>query len=164
MDAQESAAIGPRHAQHAGTAPVTARSHGGSSRVIGVITALMCALAAGAVWCVIALHVYLDLVFFAVPLAIIVAWALRSNGFARSALGAAIAASFTLIAFVYSGYLLAAAKVAAFLGMSLRSTVMSIGPEMAGAVAWADLTGWRIATILVAIALSAWLVWRPQRA
>lgn len=144
-------------------ASVTARSKGRSSRAIGVVTALMCALAAGAVWSVMALHVYLDLIFFAIPVAIIVAWALRSNGFVRSAAGAAIAAFFTLIAFVYAGYLLAAAKVAAFLGVSMRSTVINIGPEMAAAVAWTDLTAWRIATMLFAVALSAWLVWRPAR-
>ncbi len=143
---------------------VTARARQRGSRTIGVLTALMCALAAGAVWCVIALQVYLDLMFFGIPLAIMVAWALRSNGFSHSRLGAAIAATFTGLAFVYAGYLLAAAKVAAFLGLPLRSTVMSIGPEMAGAVAWADLTTWRVATVLIAVVLSAWLVWRPSKA
>ncbi len=130
------------------------------SRLIGVATALMCALAAGAVWCVLALQMRADLIVLVIPLAFLIAWILRTHGFARSRSGAALAAACMLLAFAYSAYLLAAAKVAAYLGLPLRSSLLMIGPEMAAAVAWADLTGWHVAAVAVAIALAAWLVWR----
>lgn len=131
-----------------------------AARVIGIATALMCALAAGAVWCVAALYLRIDMIFIALVIAVLIAWVLRANGFSRTRSGALVAALSTLLAFVYSAYLLAAAKVASFLGLPLRSTLVSIGPDMAAAVAWADLTMWHAGSVLLAMALSAWLVWR----
>ena len=129
------------------------------SRVIGIATALMCALAAGAVWCVLALFAQADLILLALPIAALLAWVLRTHGFARTVSGAALAVFFTMLAFAYSAYLLAAAKVASMLGLPLQSSVRMIGPEMASAVAWADLTATHGAIVLVAILLGAWLVW-----
>ncbi len=130
------------------------------TRVIGIATALMCALAAGALWCVLALHVQSDLILLVLPLALLIAWILRTHGFARSRAGAVLAALCVLVAFAYSAYLLAAAKVASVLGLPLRSSVVLIGPEMAAAVAWADLSAWHVATVSTAVLLAAWLVWR----
>jgi len=131
-----------------------------AARAIGIATALMCALAAGAVWCVLALYLRVDLIFIALVIAVLIAWVLRANGFSRTRSGALVAATSTLLAFIYSAYLLAAAKVASFLGLPLRSTLVAIGPDMAAAVAWADLTWWHASTVMLAVVLSAWLVWR----
>ena len=133
------------------------------SRLIGVATALMCALASGAVWCVLALQLRADLIVLVIPVAVLIAWVLRTHGFARSGFGAALAAACVVLCFVYSAYLLAAAKVAAYLGLPLRSSLLMIGPEMAAAVAWADLTPWHVATVVVASVLAAWLVVRRGR-
>lgn len=131
------------------------------TRAIGVATAIMCALAGGAVWCVLALYLRLDSGMFLLLIAAVLAWVLRSHGFAHSAVGVAVAVACTLVAFAYSAYLLAAAKVASFLGLPLRSTLIAIGPDMATAVARADFGIWQAATLMLACVLSAWLVWRP---
>lgn len=133
------------------------------TRTIGVATALMCALAGGAVWCVLALYLRLDSGIFLLLIAALLAWVLRSHGFAQSGLGVVVAVACTLVAFAYSAYLLAAAKVASFLGLPLRSTLVAIGPDMATAVAWADFGIWQAATLAVACLLAAWLVWRPAK-
>lgn len=133
------------------------------TRALGVATALMCALAGGAVWCVLALYLRLDSGVFLLLIAALLAWVLRRHGMAHSWTGVAIAIACTLVAFAYSAYLLAAAKVASFLGLPLRSTLLAIGPEMAGAVARADFTAWQAANLALACVLAAWLVWRPAR-
>ena len=127
---------------------------------IGVATALMCALAAGAVWCVLQLYLRFDLIGFALAVGVFIAWILRRQGFGHSVGGALVAAASTTVACIYAGYLLAAAKVASFLGIPMRATLTTMGPDMAAAVAWADLTGFHIGTLILAVVLSAWLVWR----
>lgn len=133
------------------------------TRALGVATALMCALAGGAVWCVLALYLRLDSGLFLLMIAALLAWVLRRHGFAHSLAGVAIAVACTLAAFAYTAYLLAAAKVASFLGLPLRSTLLAIGPDMASAVARADFTAWQAANLVLACLLAAWLVWRPAR-
>lgn len=130
------------------------------NQIVGVATALMCSLAAGAVWCVMQLYSRIDLIGLSLLVGAMIAWILRRQGFGRSLSGALLAAACTAIACVYAGYLLAAAKVASFLGIPMRSTLTTIGPDMAGAVAWADLTPIHMATLVLAVVLSAWMVWR----
>lgn len=128
--------------------------------LLGVATALMCALAAGAVWCVLQLYLRFDLIGVAFAVAAFIAWVLRRQGFGHRLSGALIAAFSTIVACVYAGYLLAAARVASFLGIPMRETLLTMGRDMATAVAWANLTGFHIATLILAVILSAWLVWR----
>ncbi len=131
-----------------------------SARLIGVATVLMVALAAGAVWCVLQLYARVDLIGVSLMVGLIIAVVVRRQGFARTFSGVLIAMLGTAVASVYASYLLAAAKVASYLGIPMRSALISIGPDMAGAVAWADMTGFHIGTLILAIVLSAWLVWR----
>src|SRR5262249_49428806 len=49
------------------------------ARWIGVATALMCALAGGAIWCLVALYMRRDLIPLSLPIAAVVVWALRSH-------------------------------------------------------------------------------------
>lgn len=132
------------------------------NRILGVATALMCALAAGAIWCVLQLYSRIDLVGLSLVVGAMMAWILRRQGFGHTMAGALLAAACTAIACVYAGYLLAAAKVASFLGIPMRSTLTTIGTDMAGAIAWADLTPFHIGTLVLAVVLSAWLVWRRK--
>ena len=132
------------------------------NRIIGIATALMCSLAAGAVWCVLQLYSRIDLIGLSLVVGAMIAWILRRQGYAHSVGGALLAAGCTAIACAYAGYLLAAAKVASFLGIPMRSTLTTIGPDMAGAIAWADLTPFHIGTLVLAVVLSAWMVWRRK--
>jgi hypothetical protein len=131
-----------------------------SMRWIGVATALMCALAGGAVWCVLQIYLRFDLIGLAILIGIVIAKVLRAHGFARSIAGALTAAIATALAVAYAGYLLAAVQVASFLGIPLGSTLTKIGAEMAFAVTKADASAFHIGTVVLAIALSAWMVWR----
>ncbi len=133
-----------------------------STSIIGVATALMVALAAGAVWCVLQLYVRVDLIGVSLLVGLIIAVVVRRQGFGRSLAGVLIAAFSTAVACAYASYLLAAAKVASYLGIPMRSALTSIGPDMAGAVAWADMSGFHIGTLILAIVVSAWLVWRKS--
>lgn len=133
------------------------------NQIVGIATVLMCALAAGAVWCVLQLYSRIDLIGLSLVVGAMIAWVLRRQGFGQTLGGALLAAAFTAVACVYAGYLLAAAKVASFLGIPMRSTLTTIGPDMASAVAWADLTPIHIGTLLLAVVTSAWMVWRKPR-
>jgi hypothetical protein len=134
----------------------------GANLVIGIATALMCALAAGAVWCVLQLYLRLDLIGLAIVIGALIAWVLRRQGFAHRLSGVLIAMFSTLLACLYAGYLLAAAKVASFLGVPMRSTLTSMGLDMATAVARTDLSAFHVATLILAVVLSAWMVWRKR--
>ena len=132
-----------------------------AGRWLGVATAFMCALAGGAVWSVLALRNGADLPWFAFPCALVIAWALRANGFAGSRVGAVVAALFTALACFYAQALLAVGDVAQALGFSLRDTLLRIGADFALAIVRGRISPWQSATWLVAMLVAAWLVWRP---
>jgi len=141
----------------------TQRRSGG--RWIGIATALMCALAGGALWCLIALYARRDLIVLALPIALVVAWALRSHGFAARWSGAAIAAICVAIACAYSLYLQAAAQVASMLGLPLRAALTQMDPKMALDIAWVNLDAGGTSLVAVAIiAAAAVTLWRGHAA
>ena len=132
---------------------------------LGFATAMMSALAGGAVWCVLVLRTGYELTWFALVCAIIIAWALRSNGFAGSRAGAALAALCTALACIYAQCLLAVGDVAQAMGFSLRETLYRIGVDFVVAVASGRISALQTAISVVAMALSAWLVLRqPKKA
>lgn len=127
---------------------------------VGFATALMSGLAGGAVWSVLVLRTGRDLSAFAFVIAVVIALLLRMNGFARSRLGAAVAALCTACACVYAQCLLAVGDVAQALGFSLRDTLLRIGADFALAVVRGRIGAWQTASYLLAMVLAAWLVWR----
>jgi hypothetical protein len=130
---------------------------------LGFATAMMSALAGGAVWCVLVLRTGHELTWFALVCAIVVAWALRANGFAGSRLGAGLAALCTALACIYSQCLLAVGDVAQAMGFSLRETLYRIGVDFMVAVATGRISPWQTATYVLAVTLSGWLVLRQHR-
>lgn len=132
-------------------------------RLFGVATALMCALAGGAVWCLLALYSRGDLAGFAFVVALCVVWQLRSNGYGGRWSGALIAAFCVALASAYSFYLQAVAQVASLLGLPMRAALVQMEPAMALAIARANLGGWTGVTIAAAILISAWATLRSRR-
>jgi hypothetical protein len=130
---------------------------------LGFATAMMSALAGGAVWCVLVLRIGYELTWFAIVVAIVVAWALRANGFAGSRVGAALAALCTALACIYAQCLLAVGDVAQAMGFSLRETLYRIGVDFAVAVATGRISAWQTALYVLSMAFSAWLVLRRPR-
>ncbi|RYD15474.1 MAG: hypothetical protein EOP90_08805 [Lysobacteraceae bacterium] len=133
-------------------------------RAIGVATAAMCALAGGAIWCLLSLYLRSPLLLFAFAIAMPVAWALRTHGFAGRASGAAIAIACVLLASTYAWSLQAIARIASMLGLPMRSTMNQMGPAMVFDVMRAGVGGWPLTIALAAaVAAAAWVL-RPRRA
>jgi hypothetical protein len=129
------------------------------ARWIGVATALMCALAGGAVWCLFALYARRDLIPLALPIAAVIVWALRSHGFAGRWAGAALAVACVALACAYSLYLQAAAQVASLLGLPMRDALVQMDPAMAIDIAWRnlDIAGWAIIAVALVVACAGML-------
>lgn len=126
------------------------------ARWIGIATALMSALAGGAVWCLLALYARRDLIVLALPVALFVVWPLRANGFAGRWVGALVAAACVVLACAYSLYLQAVAQVASMLGLPMRDALLQMDPGMAADIAWANLDRPGMWLIAIAVALAAW--------
>jgi len=132
------------------------------SPFLGIATALMCALAGGAVWCLLSLYERGDLAGFAFVVALPVAWSLRYFGFGGTAAGAVIAALCVLLASAYSFCLQAVARIAAMLGVPMRDALWKMGGPMTIDVALAHLGTTTLAITIAAAILAAALVARRR--
>ena len=139
-------------------------SHRKRACALGIATALMCALAAGAVWCLLSLYGRSDLVAFAFVVALLIAWALRAHGFGGSWFGALLAAGFVVLGSMYAFCLQAVAQVASLLGLSMRATLQQMEPAMAFDIARAHLSGWNAPIVAGAVVLSIVLMLRGDSA
>lgn len=101
------------------------------------------------------------------PIAALIAWALRAHGFVGRWSGAVIAIACVALASAYSLYLQAAAQVASMLGLPLRAALTQMDPHMAIDIARANLDVAGIATIIVAAIIAAagvlWTLGRRTR-
>lgn len=126
---------------------------------MGIATAAMCALAGGAVWCLLSLYLRSELALFAFVVAGAIAWALRSHGYAGRFTGALIALGCVLLASGYAWCLQAVARIASMLGLPMRAALRQMGLDMVFDVARAGLDGWKIAvTLAAALAAAAWVL------
>lgn len=144
----------PRTMQRA-ISPSHKRAH-----ALGIATAMMCALAGGAVWCLLSLYARSDLAAFAFVVAMLITWALRTHGFGGSWFGALLAAACVAFGAMYAFYLQAVAQVASLLGLSMRSTLLKIEPAMAFDIARANLAGLDGGIVAAAMLLAAVLTLR----
>jgi hypothetical protein len=85
----------------------------------------MSALAAGALWCLLALRLDSGLTWLILPVAVMLALILRWHRIAGWRGGAAAVVA-TLLAFAYVQYLFAAVRIAQLLGFPLRSTLFKM--------------------------------------
>ena len=124
-----------------------------------IVTAVMCGLAAGALWCLLALAIDHDPTFLVVPLAIVLAFFLRWQGY-HGRRGAICAVAATLLAFVYAQYLFAAVRIAQMLGFSLRSTLFKMDFALAWQATRANLSAWDFGLVVLACVVAAWIMMR----
>lgn len=141
-----------------------ARADAPASRGLGLATALMCTLAAGAVWCVLTLYAGRDLSVLAVAIALILAAVLRAHGYAGTTAGTILAVVCTLAACFYAQYLLATAQIASLLGLPMGTALLKIGPDMALAVIRTRVDTWDAALMIGSAAVAGVLTSRPGRA
>jgi hypothetical protein len=133
------------------------------TRWIGIATALMSALAGGAIWCLLALYARHDLMALSLPISAFVVWALRANGYAGRWSGVAVAVACVVLACAYSLYLQATAQVASLLGLSMRAALLQMGPGMAIDIAWANLDAAGVFIIAIALAVAIFGMLRVGR-
>jgi hypothetical protein len=134
------------------------------AHALGIATALMCALAGGAVWCLLSLYARRDLAAFAFVVALLIAWALRAHGFGGRWLGALLAAVCVAVGSLYAFCLQAVAQVASLLGLSMRATLWRMDPAMAFDIARANLSGENALIVAGAIVLAIALMLRGYHA
>jgi hypothetical protein len=127
-----------------------------------IVTAIMCGLAAGALWCLLALATDHDPTFLIVPLAIVLAFFLRWQGY-QGRRGAICAVAATVLAFVYAQYLFAAVRIAQMLGFPLRSTLFKMDFALAWQATRADLSAWDLGLLVLACVVAAWIMLRQTR-
>nr|MBC6942790.1 hypothetical protein [Xanthomonadales bacterium]MDL1869708.1 hypothetical protein [Gammaproteobacteria bacterium PRO6] len=133
-------------------------------RRIGIATAVMCALAGGALWGLLSLRAAGDLAAFALPVALVIAWVLRAHGYGGRASGIVLAPLLVALATLYAYCLQAAARIAAMLGLPLRDTLFKMQAGFTLDLVRASLDGWSIALIVFALVLATAAMWpRPRR-
>lgn len=140
------------------TPPVSIRP-----RRIGIATALMCALAGGALWCLFSLRVPGDLAPFAFVVAGAVVWVLRAHGYGGQWAGIALAPLFVALAAAYAFYLQAVARVAGMLGVSIREAFTKMHGSFALDIARANLGFASAAIVCAAIVVAALAMWPRDR-
>ncbi|MBB5358849.1 vitamin B12 transport system permease protein [Rhodanobacter sp. ANJX3] len=129
--------------------------------VFGVFIAAMLGLAAGALWMVVTLYQRQPMPWLALPIAVILAWAIR-NGVRRPGNGAALLAALaTLLASIYVSMLIAAARIAGSMGLGLIDTLQTAGAGMLWQLARIGLSVSEGMWTVLAVLLAAWLGRRP---
>jgi hypothetical protein len=132
------------------------------SHAIGIATALMCALAGGALWSLLSLYSRYDLAGLAFVVALLEVWVLRAHGYGGRWIGVVLAAFCVMLASGYAYYLQAVARIASMLGLPIRTALVQMGPSMTIDIVRARLDGWTIATVAGAIVLSIVLMLRTD--
>ena len=122
-------------------------------------TTAIAGLAAGALWCLLALGLSRGGEFLIVPLGAAIGWYFRWLGL-RGMLGAICATSAALIAFAYAQYLFAAVRVAQMLGLSLRGTLFKMDWGLAWQAASANLAVRDFVALAAAVVTASWLAAR----
>ena len=129
-------------------------------RAIGIATAAMCALAGGALWCLLSLYSRGDLAALAFVVALPVIWTLRRHGYAGRWSGALVAGTCVALAALYSFYLQAVAQIAGMLGLPMRDALLRMDPGMAIDIARANVGAGSAALVAAAIVFACALVKR----
>lgn len=147
------------------TAPPKPSSPAASPAIFFVagVTMLMTALAAGALWSVLALFTGRTLAPFALVVGALLGWMMGPQRLGGHWWSAVLGAVLTALASLYAAYLMATADIAMLLGLPMRSTLPRIGPEMALAVAWARASVWELVVMGVGCMVAATLAWRGRR-
>ncbi|MBS0556634.1 MAG: hypothetical protein JSR27_04375 [Proteobacteria bacterium] len=122
-------------------------------------TTAIAGLAAGALWCLLALGLHRGGAFLIVVLGGAIGAYFRWLGFAERR-GAICATSAVLIAFVYAQYLFAAVRVAQVLGFPLRNTLFRMDAGLAWQAANANLGAWDFVWLALACAIAVWFAIR----
>jgi hypothetical protein len=119
-------------------------------------------LAAGALWCLLALGIAHGANALILALGFALALYFRWLGFVGRR-GAICAIAATLLAFVYAQYLIAAARIADMLGFALRRVLFKMDFALGWQVLRANLSARDFIWLALACAIAAWVAGRRMR-
>lgn len=142
-----------------GESPLGASLHG----LFAVICTIAVALALGAVWMALTLHVPSARWWFAVPAGIIMGYAARAWITQRRAWATALAVAGMVLTAVYMKCLYAGLLLATALGLGLVPTLERAGAGMLLALARASLEPRFVVATLVGMALAGWVAWHRRK-
>jgi vitamin B12 transport system permease protein len=99
--------------------------------------------------------------WLALPLAVLLSWAIRHGVTKPGAFAAVLCALATALAAVYVSMLIAAAQIAGSMGLGLVETLRTAGTGMLWELARLGVSRPDVAWAIVAIVIAAWLGIRP---
>jgi hypothetical protein len=126
-----------------------------------IFIAAMLGLPAGALWMVATLYQRHPLPWLALPIAVVLAWAIRHSVRKPGNGAAVLAALATLLASIYVSMLIAAAQIAGSMGLGLIDTLQTAGAGMLWQLARIGFSVFEGVWMIAAVLLAAWLGGRP---
>jgi hypothetical protein len=132
--------------------------------LFSIFIAAMLGLAAGALWMVATLYQRQPMPWLALPIAVVLAWAIRHSVRQPGNGAAVLAALATLLASIYVSMLIAAAQIAGSMGLGLIDTLQTAGSGMLWQLARIGFSVSDGVWIVLAVLLAAWLGRRPVAA
>ncbi len=129
--------------------------------VFGVFISAMLGLAAGALWMVMTLYQRQPMPWLVLPIAAVLAWAIRHSVQKPGKTAAFLAALATLLSSIYVSMLLAAVQIAGNMGLGIIDTLLTAGSGMLWQLARLGFSPSDAVWTLLAMLLAAWLGLRP---
>lgn len=129
--------------------------------IFALVSAAMLGLAAGALWMVATLYMRQPMPWLALPLAVLLSWAIRHGVRRPGGVAALLCALATALAAVYVSMLIAAAQIAGSMGLGLVDTLRTAGAGMLWQLARLGFSRSDLAWAAVAVVMAAWLGVRP---
>lgn len=128
--------------------------------LLGALALLLTATACGALWALTGLMGSGRAPWMALAVALLLALGLRYNGHPAGPTRAALAAVGLLLAIAHANYLMAAAFVAAQMGLELGPAIFNVGLDMAYGVTRAHGHAYELLVYGLALVLAVALGWR----
>jgi vitamin B12 transport system permease protein len=139
------------------------RARATGNLLFALLCAIMMGFAAGAVWMLLALYMRGPATWLALPLGALLGWLMRSWVAPQRRSAAVLAALATLLAAVYMECLLAAARLAALMGMGFGETLRRAGPGMLMELARLSATRDAAAIFVLGAMVAAAAAWYARR-
>lgn len=128
--------------------------------LLGALALLLTATACGALWALTGLMSSGRAPWMALAVALLLALGLRYNGHPAGPTRAALAAVGLLLAIAHANYLMAAAFVAAQMGLELGPAIFNVGLDMAYGVTRAHGQTYELLVYALSLVLAVILGWR----
>jgi hypothetical protein len=131
-----------------------------SSWLFAIFTAVMMALALGAMWAMIALLLHQGRYFLVVPIGIAIAQTLRAQNIRHSLIAVVLAIVLTVLASMYAQALFAIGDLAQMIGLTFKEAFVRFDPGFALMLARGRINRITVLWTALAALLAAFWVWR----